>query len=181
MFSGTFFDDNDPGTIVSAHELCYNSTVNTAADGIGPDKKEEGMMMKMKHVLALAVMAALPAAVQAGGGIREGMWEITSRMEMPGMPMEMPATTVKRCYTKDDVKDQKKVITRDKDCKVTDLKSSGSKVTWKMVCTGKNAGTFTGETVFSGDAYDSVMKMQSEGRGGAMTIKAKGKRVGNCP
>ena len=52
---------------------------------------------------------------------------------------------------------------------------------WKMVCIGKNAGTFTGEALFSGDSYDSVMKMQSNGKGRSMTIKAKGKRVGNCP
>lgn len=138
-------------------------------------------MMKMKLVLAIAALVSLPTAVLAGNGIRPGMWEVTSKMEMPGMPMAMPATTVKHCYTKEDVKDQKKVITRDKDCKVTDLKSSGNKVTWKMVCIGKNAGTFTGETLFSGDSYDSVMKMQSGGKGGSMTIKANGKRVGNCP
>ncbi len=138
-------------------------------------------MKKMKHVLAVFVLISLPSTILAAEGIREGMWEITSKMEMPGMPMAMPPTTVKHCYTKDEVKDQKKVINRDKDCTVTDLKSSGNKVTWKMVCTGKNAGKFSGETVFSGDSYDSVMHMQSEdGKGGAMTIKAKGKRVGNC-
>ena len=138
-------------------------------------------MMKMKLVFAIAALVSLPTAVLANNGIRPGMWEVTSKMEMPGMPMAMPAATVKHCYTKEDVKDQKKVITRDKDCKVTELKGSGNKVTWKMVCIGKNAGTFTGETLFSGDSYDSVMKMQSNGKGRSMTIKAKGKRVGNCP
>ena len=137
-------------------------------------------MKKMKQVLAVLVLVSLPSTILAADGIREGLWEITSKMEMPGMPMAMPATTVKRCYTREDVKDQKKVISRDKDCTVTDLKSSGNKVTWKMVCTGKNPGTFTGETVFSGDSYNSVMNMQSAGKGGTMTIKAKGKRVGNC-
>lgn len=137
-------------------------------------------MKKMKQVLAVLVLVSLPAMSPAAAGIREGLWEITSKMEMPGMPMEMPATTIKHCYTREDVKDQKKVISTDKNCTVTDLKSSGNKVTWKMVCTGKNAGTFTGETVFSGDSYNSVMKMQSAGKGGAMTIKAKGKRIGNC-
>ncbi len=137
-------------------------------------------MKKMQQVFAALVLVSLPSTVLAAEGIREGMWEITSKMEMPGMPMAMPPTTVRHCYTKEDVKDQKKVINRDKDCTVTDLKSSGSKVSWKMVCTGKNAGKFSGETVFSGDSYDSVMKMQSDGKGGAMTIKAKGKRVGDC-
>ena len=139
-------------------------------------------MKKMKRVLAVLVLVSLPSTILAVQGIREGSWEITSKMEMPGMPMVMPATTVRHCYTKEDIKDQKKVINRDKDCTVTDLKSSGNKVSWKMVCTGKNAGKFSGETIFSGDSYNSVMNMQSDsGKGRSMTIKAKGRRVGNCP
>lgn len=136
----------------------------------------------MKQVFAILVLAALPTTVLAADGIREGMWEITSTMEMPGMPMVMPPTSVKHCYTREDVKDQKKMIAKDKDCTVTDLKKSGSKVSWKMVCTGKNAGTFSGETVFSGDSYDSVMNMESKGgKGHSMNMKVKGKRVGSCP
>ena len=139
-------------------------------------------MMKMKLVFAIAALVSLPTAVLAGNGIRPGMWEVTSKMEMPGMPMAMPATTVKHCYTKEDVKDQKKVISRDKNCTMTDFKASGNKVNWKMKCTGKGAGTFSGETVFSGDSYDSVMKMQADAaKGHQMTMKVKGKRVGNCP
>ncbi len=138
--------------------------------------------MKMKYVFAVLVLVSLPATVPAAEGIRAGMWEITSKMEMPGMPMEMPPTTIKHCYTKEDVKDKKHMISRDKSCSVTDLKMSGNKVSWKMKCTGKHAGMFSGETVFSGDSYKSVMKMRSDARKGeSMTMKVKGKRIGNCP
>ena len=65
---------------------------------------------------------------------------------------------------------------------MTDFKSSGNKVSWKMKCTGKNAGMFSGETVFSGDSYESDMTMQSDGATGrSMTMKVKGKRAENCP
>jgi len=139
-------------------------------------------MMKRDIVLAVIGLVLLPAAVPAADGIRPGMWEITSAMEVPGMPMSMPPTTVKQCYTKEDVKDEKKMISRDKNCTMTDFKHAGNKVVWKMKCTGKNAGTFSGETVFSGDSYESAMKMDSEGgKGRTMNMKVKGKRVGNCP
>jgi hypothetical protein len=142
--------------------------------------KEDGMM-KMKQLLTALVLVVLPMTVLAAEGIREGQWEITSTMEVPGMPMAMPPTTVKHCYTKEDVKDQKKMISREKDCTVTDFKHSGNKVTWKMKCTGKHAGVFSGETVFSGDSYESLMHMQSDaGDSGSMSIKVKGKRIGNC-
>ena len=136
----------------------------------------------MKHVFIVLILMSLPTTILAANGIREGMWEITSQMEMPGMPMQMPPTTIKHCYTKKDVKDEKKVISRDKNCTVTDFKRSGNKVTWKMKCTGKHAGVFSGETVFSGDSYESNMNMQSTaGQVRSMSMKVKGKRIGNCP
>jgi hypothetical protein len=144
--------------------------------------KRREKTMKMKTVLAVLVLGSLPATVLAADGMREGMWEITTSMEMPGMPMKMPPTMIRHCYTREDVKDRKKVIGRDKECTVTDFRNSGSKVSWKMKCTGKSAGTYSGDTVFSGDAYESVMKMQSDAaKGTPMTMKVKGKRVGNCP
>ena len=134
----------------------------------------------MKKVVIVILFAlALPVTSFAADMMRDGYWELISTMEMPGMPMKMAPTTIKHCYTKEDVKDQKKTITRDKNCTVTDLKQSGNKVTWKMKCTGKNAGEYSGETVYKGDAYDSTMKMQTQGQ--TMNMKVKAKRLGDCP
>ncbi len=132
-----------------------------------------------KAAIAVLFALVLPVTCFAAETMREGYWELTSTMEMPGMPMKMPPTKVKHCYTKEDVKDQKKSISTDKNCTVTDLKQSGNKVTWKMKCTGQNAGVFSGETVYKTDAYDSTMKMQTEGQ--TMNMKIKAKRLGNCP
>ncbi|RQW87946.1 MAG: DUF3617 family protein [Geobacter sp.] len=133
----------------------------------------------MKKVLvAVLVVLLVPAVSFAAKTMQEGLWEITTQMEMPGMPMKMPPTVMKHCYTKSDVSDQKKIISRDKNCTVTDLKTSANKVSWKMKCTGENAATMTGETVFNSDSYTSVMKMNSHGQ--KMTMKVKGKRLGNC-
>ena len=135
--------------------------------------------MKRTASAVIGVMLLLSTAAFAADGIREGYWEVTSQTEMPGMPMKIPASTIKHCYSKEDVKDQKKVIARDKNCTMTDYKVAGNKVTWAMKCTGKSAGTFNGETIFSTDAYTSTMKMKSQGQN--MTVKVKAKRVGECP
>jgi len=132
-----------------------------------------------KIIVALLFALILPAASFANDTMREGYWEITTSMVIPGMPMEMPATKIKHCYTKEDLKDQKSVITSDKNCTVTDVKQSGNKITWKMKCTGENAGTFIGETVYKGDAYDSAMTVQTQGQ--TMDMKVKGTRLGSCP
>ena len=133
----------------------------------------------MKKVLvAVLVVLLVPAVSFAAKTMQEGLWELTTQMEMPGMPMKMPPTVMKHCYTKSDVSDQKKIISRDKNCTVTDLKTSANKVTWKLKCTGENAATMTGETVFDSNSYTSVMNMNSHGQ--KMTMKVKGKRLGNC-
>lgn len=132
-----------------------------------------------KNVFAVLAILSFPASGFAADTIHDGYWELTTTMEMPGMPLKMPPTKVKHCYSKEDVKNQKKMVTTDKNCTVTDLKQSGNKVTWKMKCTGEKAGTFSGETVYRGDAYDSTMKMQTQGQ--TMNMKVNAKRLGNCP
>lgn len=128
--------------------------------------------------VAVAALVLLPLT-SYGAGMKEGLWEISSSMEMPDMPMKIPPQVVKHCYTKEEVSDQKKVINRDKNCTVKEMKVSGNKVTWRIECTGENSGTMTGETIFSETSYTSSMKMQS--RGQKMSMKVKGKRLGNCP
>ena len=132
-----------------------------------------------KIVIVILSALLLPNISFATDTMREGYWELITTMEMPGMPMKMAPTKMKHCYSKEDVKDQKKSISTDKNCTVTDLKQSGNKVTWKMKCTGKNAGDFSGETVYKGDTYDSTMKMQTQGQ--TMNMKVNAKRLGNCP
>jgi hypothetical protein len=132
-----------------------------------------------KSIIVILSALVLSSTSFAADTMREGYWELITVMDMPGMPVKMAPTKVKHCYTKEDVKDQKKTISTDKNCTVTDLKQTGNKVTWKMKCTGKNAGTFSGETVYKGDAYDSTMKMQSQGQ--TMNMKVTAKRLGACP
>lgn len=132
-----------------------------------------------RAIIAILAALAIPATSHAADTMREGMWEITTTMEIPGAPMKMTPSKVNHCFTKEQVQDQKRAISRDKNCTVTDMKQSGNKVSWKMKCTGEHPGTFTGATTFKGDAYDSTMKMVTEGQ--TMNMKVSGKRIGRCP
>ncbi|HIJ80611.1 MAG TPA: DUF3617 family protein [Desulfuromonadales bacterium] len=136
------------------------------------------MKIALRIFIATAAVA-IPLSCFAAPAMKDGQWEITTVMDMPNMPVKIPPQVMKHCYSKDDVKDQKKVINRDKNCTVKDYSISGNRVTWKMECTGENAGTMSGETVFGSDSYDSTMKMVTKGRN--MNMKVKAKRVGNCP
>jgi hypothetical protein len=105
--------------------------------------------------------------------------------------MKMPPMKSTQCITKEDAADPNKMVPSrperggpPSDCKVSDYKQSGNKVTYNMACTGAQPMTGTGEFVYEGDTYTGTMVMNmSMERGGSpmpMTMKYAGKRLGDC-
>jgi hypothetical protein len=43
------------------------------------------------------------SAQSATPNMKEGLWEVTVKMDMPGMPGNMPAQTTQRCVTAKDM------------------------------------------------------------------------------
>ncbi len=113
--------------------------------------------------------------------MREGKWEITSKTEMIGMPMQIPAQTVAICV---DAKNQgKPPIMADSSCKFSNQKSSGNTMSWKMECMGDTKLSGEGSLTFTGDAYTGSASMRMDiGGGETMSMKNtySGRRIGNC-
>jgi len=143
----------------------------------------------MKHHYSIAVLIAAALAsvssvfigpVFAQAPVRDGRWEVSTEMEMPGMPMKMPPTKTMQCITKEQANDPSQSVPQDKnsDCKVSDYKIAGNKVTWTVKCEGTNAMTGNGEIVYGADTYDGWMKIKTADT--EMTMKYKAKRLGDC-
>jgi hypothetical protein len=137
-----------------------------------------------------AVAMSVSLLAQGPGPRRDGNWQVTIEMEMPGMPQRMPPMTMTQCVTKEQANDPSKIVPEGPggrggmppDCKVSDMKNEGNKLSWSMKCEGQNAMTGTGEFIYTADTYTGTMKMNME-RGGqpmAMTMKYSGKRLGDC-
>lgn len=134
-------------------------------------------MNKFLTVSLAAIASLLSFAASAAPG---EYWEVTSKMEMPGMPFAMPGTTTKVCIAKGGEKDPGK-STGDKDCQATDVKTVGNKTTWKMRCNHDGeVMTGSGEQTTNANGYDGKMQFSSSSqkRGGNMTMAFSGKRVG---
>lgn len=103
-------------------------------------------------------------------------WEVTSKMEMQGMPFAMPSTTHKVCVPKGSESDPN-TSTGDKGCKMSDVKKNGNKTTWKARCDhdGKIM-TGIGEQTTNANGYTG--KMQFSGDGMNMSMTYSGKRLG---
>ena len=135
-----------------------------------------------KKITVLAVLFTLVWAAGAYAEIREGLWEITTKVEMKGVPMQIPATTVKQCITKD--KAVPKSASEDYECKTKDYKVSGDTVTYSVECWGKGGLMITeGKTTYKGNTFDgtSTTKIKAKGQPEMqMSNKISGKYIGPC-
>jgi hypothetical protein len=144
----------------------------------------------MRHtavIIALAIAASVSFIAQAQGPRRDGRWEIKTEIDMPGMPQGMPPMTSIQCITPEQAKDPQKAMPQGgrgrggrgatDDCKLSDYKVDGNKVSWSMKCDAQQMSG-TGEFVYAGDTYTGTMKMDRGGQ--AMTMKYSGKRLGDC-
>ena len=143
-------------------------------------------MSRMTITFAFIGLTAVAGIARgAAPNAQEGLWEITSKMEMPGMPMNMPPQTMQRCVTQKDFSDPQSMAPADPSgnkCQTSDYKMQGNTATWKIVCTGPNAMTGTGSATYTGNAYSGVNKMAMKHGNETMnmTINHSGKYLGPC-
>lgn len=125
----------------------------------------------------------ISAVVQSAGVLAEPgtWWDVTSKMEMEGMPFAMPAQTMEVCIPKGKEGDPGYSQSKDSKCKMTDVKKSGNKMTFKGSCTRDGETmNMSGETVFDSNSIKTNMKMSgtSGGRQMNMSMVSTGKNKG---
>jgi hypothetical protein len=137
--------------------------------------------MTRLSLTTLLVLILAAVAVFAQHPMRPGRWEVTMQSQMPNMPVQMPEMKTTQCVTEAQLKDPESAVptaSRNSSCKVSDYKTVGNTVSWKVACSGQQAMTGTGEMTFSGDTYTGLMTTKMSQ--GEMTIKMNGKRLGDC-
>ena len=140
--------------------------------------------MRMMPNLMLVATLSLSGVAWAQPNVTEGNWEITTRMEITGMPMQMPAQTVNQCITKKNLVPEAGPPDPDQKCTMQDQKISGDTVSWRMQCKGKQ-GTMDGEgqVKYAGKTYDGTMNARMTQPGGppmAMKMTFAGRHTGPC-
>lgn len=139
-----------------------------------------GTIMNTNLTAILTIITSmLSAAVYAAPG---EYWEVTTKMEIPGMPFAMPATPTKVCIAKGGETDPRKT-SGDKNCKMSDIKTVGNKVSWKARC-DHNGEVMTGigEQTATPHSYAGKMQLsgKSEGQDVNMNMAFSGKRIGGA-
>ena len=134
---------------------------------------------KKKEAAAPAEPAPAPTAAAPAVNMQDGEWEITMKIDMPGMPAEaMKPHTVKTCLNKENYVPE--TNPKQTDCKVENKKVEGNTVSWSVVCKDT---TGTGTITYAGDSFKGLMESSTKIEGKEMKTKMAmaGKRLGPCP
>jgi len=101
------------------------------------------------------------------------VWEMTSQNVMPGMPMQMPAQTMKVCAASEWTHPP---ASPNKECTTSNYARSGATATWTVTCAGQMAMTGRGEMTFdTPDSYVGSINFTSSQMN--MTIKLTGRKT----
>lgn len=132
--------------------------------------------------LFLALLATLlfTTAACAEPNLSEGKWEITTQMEMPGMPMAIPPVKYTHCMTKKDVVPQQPE--KNQDCKMISTDIQGDTVYWVMECkSGKDTMRSNGHVTYKKDRFDGAINATMSGSENmTMQSKISGRYLGPC-
>jgi len=134
------------------------------------------------NYFALALIITVSTSANADINVQEGLWEITSKIEISGTPVQINIgeQKVTQCIDKQKIipKTDKKI---NKYCTISDQTIDGDTVTWKMTCT--NNMHSEGSITYHGDTFNGKMRSKAEipNMGMmAMNIQLTGKRIGEC-
>lgn len=137
--------------------------------------------MALRLALALAVFMMLTTFVTAAPNMEDGLWEVTSRPEMEGMPISMPPSTHTTCLTRD--KPVPEGPRPDQQCRVSSSRVEGDTVSWTMQCrSGQGDADGTGRLTYRGTTFDgmSTTTITSGSERMTMNVRMTGKRIGPC-
>ena len=136
------------------------------------------MLKKVLIWVTLAIGLTSLAYAGSAPDMQEGLWEITTKVKMKGLPVSIPEVKDTQCLTKKDFIPQEPQ--GNQDCTISDTKISGNTVSWKMEC--KSSGGTTkgnGTVTYKGDSFEGTMTMSVPGNM-KMINNMKGKRIGDC-
>jgi len=136
-------------------------------------------MVKKLFFASIILLTAISISFAGSGpNMKEGLWEITVTIKMPGM--EMPPMKHTQCMTKKDFVPQGPQQPG-QECNIADVKVDGNTVTWTIQCTtqgGEMKGT--GKMTYSGESFEGTMIMLMPSTNMKITNLMSGKRIGDC-
>ncbi|MDF2446878.1 MAG: hypothetical protein K0S46_2114 [Moraxellaceae bacterium] len=132
--------------------------------------------------MAICRLLVIAACLVAGNAYADDKWEVTTSMEMVGMPFQMPATKQVVCLAPGE-QNSEKMVPADKNCQVKSFTTSGNTSRFRIECAPPQQMTGEGEiTRLGADAYKGLLKAKGnmQGQPFDMKIAYNGRKIGSC-
>ncbi len=138
-------------------------------------------MKKTLSIFACTALLLLTLQPVLAGGpdMKEGLWEITVNMTMPGVPMQLPPQVHTECMTKDNLIPTKGPVKNCSGCKIIDTTIKGDTVFWIEECSASD-GTVRaeGKITYSGESLKGRVKVTQKNM--TMWQDVSGRWVASC-
>lgn len=138
-----------------------------------------------KTLIIFVVLLSMLWSVGAWAQLKDGLWEMTTQVQIKGLPQKIPPTVTRQCITKSDPVPKAKNQDSGYECKTRQSKISGDTVTYEVECTMKEGTVLTsGKTTYKANVMEgattTIVKMKGQ-PDRKMASKLKGKYIGPCP
>lgn len=125
---------------------------------------------------AVMLLCCYGAAFADNINLKEGMWQLTTTMEIPGMPHKMPGGTFTQCLTKENLTPP---VNKDKGCQITNQTVNNNTLNYTMVC-NHDGETTSGQGSFSYNNDTMSGRMEITANGMHIITTYSGKWIGPC-
>ena len=140
------------------------------------------MVKNICHQFLILLFVLLSAVTSSAYEFKEGKYEITTSVEMPGMPAgSMPPQTIVHCLTNQ--VPVPRTGSSMSDCEIKNMEQKGSTYTWEMECVQQGRKmTSQGSITYSENSFKGTSTMNMGPQAGNMTIMSRmsGTRIGDC-
>jgi hypothetical protein len=136
------------------------------------------MNKKICVVFFLISLFLFSCSVQKGPNMKQGLWEITVKMDIPGMPVQMASQTYGQCLTPKEAVPQPQQKEA-QECKIVKQDVKGDTVSWSVECKTKEVTAVSDGTItYKGDTFEGVITMTQ----GSMKVtqNLSGRWIGEC-
>ncbi len=137
--------------------------------------------MSVFNRIGLVAVGLSLFAVTAWAAPAEEKWQITSKMEIPGMPFQMPATTATVCVPQG--QPSEKMVPAKENCKVSNFKTVGNTSSFHIECPPPEKMSGDGKFTVNADKSSSGqmnIKGVMEGEPMEMKMSWSSKKLGMC-
>jgi hypothetical protein len=138
--------------------------------------------LSLSLLILLCLCSAACQAEKPKIDMQEGLWEITTVMKMPGMPMQIPPTKTTQCISQEDLVPQTQQPDQpDQQCEIANMTTTGNTITYDMVCAAQGNTMKAHSTItYSKDQMQGSMTATMEPSNMSVSYTLTGKRIGDC-